>query len=488
MRATGKLLTYGLGLASIILFLIGLATKDVGMLSLAAFSAWGMAIFGALSKENRNLIYIFFLITFFIFLLSRVMVRWLRFSEVYQPFSYEVMVMIYGCITISLFGLTSGDALSHVRFGFGKKSYENVFEDEAHLARNDKINHALIRQLSGIATVVSGFATLLSVIERIAFWRITGYGGDLRTSFSSTLPEIVLRMSYVYVMLFCIYLATLPEKRKCMPIIGQYVFVNALRMFYGSRADFVVGLMFIFVYFTIRDRLNKSNNEVNETVWIGRGEKLFTLISIPLLIILIVFVGNYRRHVGFEFNSFFNTLGDFFESQGTSINVIGYTNVYKDQFTQPKFLYLFDRTYEFLTTNPIAQIVTHRHSYSANTIERARYGTSLGMTLYYNINQASYLAGNGSGTSYVAEAWLGYGYVGLFIANFFLQRIMNYLNKHRFDSFIPSVVVLIYLQSLFFMPRGGFDSFVDDFASITHIFTIFLLWMTYKLIEQKKAR
>lgn len=33
MRATGKLLAYGLGLASIILFLIGLATKDgIGVL------------------------------------------------------------------------------------------------------------------------------------------------------------------------------------------------------------------------------------------------------------------------------------------------------------------------------------------------------------------------------------------------------------------------------------------------------------------------
>lgn len=488
MKGIGKLLALVLGLLAIVLFSVGLATQDIGTLALATFCAWGMALLGAISSKEKNVIYIFFLFTFFIFLLSRVMVRWIRTGEIYRPFSVETMIMVYSCLTVSLFGLAIGNATSGTRFGFGK-SYQGRFIDreDEYPRREDNINLPLIRQLSGIVTVVCGFATLWVVIERIAFWRISGYGGDLRTSFSSTLPDIILRFSYVYVMMFCIYLASLPERKKCIPIIIQYLVVSALRMFYGSRADFIIGLMFLFVYFLIRDRLNEEQG-IEEKKWVGRELLLVTVISVPLLIILMVFVGSYRSHQSFEFSSFFETLGDFFESQGTSINVIGYTYIYKEQCTQPKFLYLFDRTYEFLTANPISSIITGRHAYRANTVERAQYGTSLGMTLYYHINQVSYLAGNGCGSSYVAEGWLGYGYFGLFIINVVLSRIISRLNEFKFNRFVPSVIWLIFLQSLFFMPRNNFDAFVDDIASITNIFAIFALWVLYKLIQQRHAR
>lgn len=485
-KVFGKLISIVLCVLSIVLFVVGLATQDIGIMSLAAFSAWGMAFFAAMGEEERNIIYIFFLITFFIFLLSRVMVRWLENGEVYMPFHTDTMIMVYSCLTVSLFGLVAGTSLKQ-RIKIGNLGAKSSSEPTSLSAEESRINISLIRQLSGITTAISGFATLFVVLERIAFWSITGSGGELRVSFATTLPGIVLRFSYIYVMVFCVYLATLPDKRRCMPIIIQYLIVNALRMFYGSRMDFAVGLMFLLIYFVIRDRLNK-NEESNREIWFGRPEKLFTVISIPVLIVILVFVGYYRRSTSFEFTGFFDTLADFFESQGTSINVIGYTDVYKDGFTQPKFLYLVDRTYEFFTANPISSLITGRHAYLSNTVERAQYGTSLGMTLYYHINQVSYLAGYGCGSSYIAEAWLGYGYVGLFFINFLLARIMKRLNEYSFHKFIPSVIALIYLQSLFFMPRGGFDSFVDDIASMTNIIAIFVLWILYKMVNGRNRK
>ena len=488
MKGIGKLFALVLGLLAIVLFSVGLATQGIGTLAWATFCAWGMALLGAISSREKNVIYIFFLFTFFIFLLSRVMVRWMRTGEIYRPFSVETMIMVYGCLTVSLFGLAVGNATSGTRVGFGRKNQGQFIDsEERYYGREDNINLPLIRQISSIVTVICGFATLFVVIERITFWRISGYGGDLRTSFSSTLPDIILRFSYVYVMMFCIYLASLPERKKCIPIIIQYLVVSALRMFYGSRVDFVIGLMFIFVYFMIRDRLNEEQSS-GETKWVGRSLAIFAIVSIPVLVVLMVFVDGYRSHQNFEFSSFFETLGDFFESQGTSINVIGYTDIYKEQCTQPKFLYLFDRTYEFLTANPISSIITGRHAYRANTVERAQYGTSLGMTLYYHINQVSYLAGNGCGSSYVAEGWLGYGYFGLFIINVILSRIISRLNEFEFKRFVPSVIWLIFLQSLFFMPRNNFDAFVDDIASITNVFAIFALWVLYKFVQQRHAR
>ena len=106
----------------------------------------------------------------------------------------------------------------------------------------------------------------------------------MRVSFSSGLPSLLLSISYEYTLLFCIYLATMPKKREALGFIGQYLFIAAIKMVYGSRCDFILGLMFVLVYFVIRDRINEKYN-LAETQWFGKREKTITLVSIPVLII-----------------------------------------------------------------------------------------------------------------------------------------------------------------------------------------------------------
>lgn len=494
MKAVVQFFSLIFGIAALVVFIMGLVSQETTVLILSVFLAWGVALLSALSMKNKNVIHIFFLFTFFVFLLSRVMVRWLDSGEIYMPFPQEVMTTVYTCLFLSLFGLTIGAALPIIRLSPQRQSplEQRKLDMAKEEERQKKEGEAreLLRVPAAIFTILCGVAALLLVLEQAAFWRVSGYGGDLRTAFKSSLPTIIVRISHVYTLMLCIYLATLPKKRRCMPILLQYLAVSALKMFYGSRMDFTVGLMFLLVYFVMRDQMNKDlktdPSEKPPTKWFGKGELIFTLVSIPLLIVLLVFVGNYRTHTSFSFSGFGDSFKEFFEKQGTSIDFIGYTKIHKAQITQPHFLFLFDRTYEFLTTNPLASFLTGRHSYAANTEARALYGSSLGMTLYYYVNRTSYLLGNGGGSSYVAEAWIGYGYVGVFFVNVLLAKIMSWLSRFRFRRLAPSVFVLLYLQSLFFMPRGGFDTFVGDFASMTHLIAVFLLWIAYRAAADKK--
>ena len=57
----------------------GLVHSSIGSLSVSAFLMWTAAMLGAFSKKDWNIIYIFFLFTFFLFLLSRTMVRWISY-------------------------------------------------------------------------------------------------------------------------------------------------------------------------------------------------------------------------------------------------------------------------------------------------------------------------------------------------------------------------------------------------------------------------
>ena len=448
----------------------GLIYSDICILSLSAFLIWGAAVLGAFSKNDRNVVYIFFLATFFLFLLSRTMVRWISNGEVYTPFRTETMIHIYLLIVISLAGLIAGN---YVNLGFGKKNEPS----RTQYFLNTK-NMEALRKVAAPLVLLTGVAQLVVVLERAAFYQV-GFGGAMRVSFSSNLPSIVLRASYEYTLLFCIYLATMPKKKEATAYIFQYLAISAIKMVYGSRCDFILGLMFVLVYFIIRDRINERY-QLTDVKWVGKKEITITLVSIPVLVILLTFIGTYRVGGSFHFTTFSDVLLDFFEAQGTSINVLGYAYENADKLTQPHFLYLFDDTYTFLVANPISSIFTGKHVYLVNTVERALNGTSLDQSLYYIINRESYLNGNGCGSSYVAETYLAFGYVGSFLFNVVLANVLNKINGYGYSSLWKNVLLLIFVLSVFFIPRSGFDDFVGEFASVTHILVMAAVWFLYR--------
>lgn len=483
MRTILKFISCFMAVFAVFELAVGLATADVAVMSIAVFLIWGAAMLHSLSRPKINFIYLFFLITFFVFLLSRVMVRWITEQEIYHPFTDQVMIHTYACLFISIVGLFVGSTLK-VRFTFSSK--RGTPSCNYYDPLNSHLNLDLLRQISGFLTTITGFATLVVNIEKIVYYGISGSGGELRISFASTLPSIILRLSYIYVLMLCIYLATMPKKREATLIFIQYLAISATKMLFGSRSDFILGLMFMAVYYLMRDHLNdRVVGIVEKEKWFGKKEVIVCIAVIPLIIILVVFVGYYRVQSDFEFAGVYETLLEFFESQGVSIDIIGYTYNNADKLQQPHFLYLFDNTWTFLKTNPISAALFGTKAYGVNTIERALYGTSLDQSLYYIINPTSYLMGRGCGSSYVAEAYLGYGYFGVFILNAVLAAVMEKMYEFKYRTFAGLVVSLAFIQQLFFMPRAGFDEFLSDFASATHLMTILILWGVYKLFNRR---
>lgn len=471
-----KLIACLFGVVAIVMMIVGLSETNLDLVSLSTFIIWAGAVLYALSRQEKNLMNIFLLVTIFIFLMSRIFVRWTQNGEIYKPFSYDTMAHIYICIFLSICGLWIGTS-TRIHFSVHRRVSGKQKINLSPYGSN--INLELLRTIVGFLTIMSGICVLLINIEKIAEFNALGGGGELRVSYVSTMPEIVLRISYIYNFVFAIYLATFPEKKKVMPYILMYIGISASKMMYGSRCDFVLALMFVYVYFYIRDNLNFENTE---NKWLGKKEKIFTIISIPALVVLLVFVSAFREDATFEFTSLTETFIEFFEAQGTSFDVIGYAYENADKLTQSHKLYLFDNTYTFLTTNPISRFFTGMKSYNVNTLERALYGTSLDQSLYYIINPSSYLSGKGCGSSYIAEVFLGYGYIGVFIFNILLGSVLLRLTRYTFNVLWKNTIVLLFTLSIFFIPRSGFDEFVGDFLSVTHIFTVLIIYIVYKLL------
>jgi oligosaccharide repeat unit polymerase len=468
-RVIYSLLSGAFLITSLFLIIAGGISEDIGMTSLGVMFVWCSAFTHALGRRERNVIYLLFLFTIFLFLLSRVVVRWILYREVYMPFDYDIMRHVYLCIYLSIIGLWMG---SFTNLTFHPRQY-----NEKPLTQS--LDYEALRTVLKPLTLICGFAQLARAVEKSVYWFASGSLGDLQINYATNLPSIVLRISFVYVLFLCMYLATFPTKKQAFPVLIQLLIIEAMKMVYGHRSDFVLGLMFIFVYYSIRDRFD-------DEIWIGRKEKLFTVVSIPLLIILLVFIGYYRKQNTFEFNGLLNVLWQFFESQGTSINILGYAAQNADKLPQPNFLYLFDTTYTFLSTNPVSSLIFGTKSYSVNTVGRALYGTSLEQALYYIINPTSYLAGYGGGSSYIAEIDVGYGYFGMILINLILSNVIYKINIYDYRSYGATVIILAFLKSLFIIPRAGFDSFVGELISVTHIIALLLVWALYQEVKRRR--
>lgn len=455
------------GIIAIAMYSVGMVGSELKLISISTMILFLSVFCTQLAKRERNLLLILFLITFFIFLQSRVFVRLVVDHEEYEYFRFSTMKSIYSQIFFSLMGLQVG---SFLRI----KSYES----KAEFVESRYNVHALTFTAK-IFTVVAWICQLLTVMEKVTFYTV-GFGGLLHTEFSSRLPSIVVSVSYLYIFSFCIFLATKPSKKECMPLFLMYIVLAATKLFYGSRGDFILGLMFAFVYFCIRDRIRAEDEEK----WVTRRIISLALISIPFLILLVVFVGVYRRGGSFSFVSFGNILHEFFDSQGISINVLGHVYEHKDDFPQPGFLYMFDSLYTFITTNPVSRLLFGTHRYGLNTVERAIYGTSLEQTISYIVAPTTYLNGSGMGTSYVAEVYLAGGYIGLFAFNLIFSIVLDKIRRYNYSKLVPSTLCLIFIESMFIIPRNSVDSFVGEFLSVLHLGAIVAMYVMYYLVKR----
>lgn len=395
-----------------------------------------------------------------------------------MPFSEDVMKCVYECLYLSVAGLLVGSLRK------GKRIKKQV----SLVGRNSRIDRNLLGRIIKPMVYITGLTNLLVAIERVMYFMIYGEVGLLRIDFASSLPSLITYPSFMYNFLFCAYLATMPTKKKTTPVILLYLVVAAVKLAYGSRSDFIIGLLFIAMYYVVRDRIAKNAVDlVLKEKWISTKERIAMIAAIPAMMVLAVFIQAYRTGNTFDPASLLDIFLDFFSTQGVSIHIIGYGEQYIDELPQPNFIYLFGNTVSFLKTNPLSRLLFSTTTYAVNTRERAMFGSSFAQAISYLVNETSYLSGYGAGSSYVAEAYVGYGLVGVFIVNAVLARIIHWINSYQYQSYWGSVIVLLYIQSLFFMPRAGFDDFVGEFTSLSHLIVIFAIVFIYQTLRKRRG-
>lgn len=438
---------------------------------MATLCIWfDLIVYCLLDFSNRVFLFTF-LVAFFVFLMGREILDVFNLHTVVSVFKLEINIYAEQLLLLSLISLIIGYFVSnHIKVKvsvFHKKQIE--------------YENSLIISIRKVSSLLFYFSLLLSVVQLLDIGRYMIRHGYLATytSYTSGLPYLLVKLADITPISFWIYLSTMPSKKAVDIHSKIFAFYLAMTLLTGKRFAFVAGLLVLFAYYIMRNTI-KSEGER----WIKRSTIIICILSIPVAAVALYFFNTLRFGNSVDGISIRDAFTDFFYSQGVSINVIKYADMYE---LNPDKKYMFSSTLTFLQKNIIARILGVE-SYSGNTVENALYGNSMAHAMSYLLYGNRYLNGRGIGSCYIAEAFHDFGYIGVIVINFIYGAIIRRFFDFHKKGVFTGAISLILLNSLLYAPRGSADGFVADMVDFTTWGSIIFVYIVANLLSRKKRK
>lgn len=430
---------------------------------------------------RRDFALLVFVGTYNILLLGRVFVCYASgYSDILtllEADSFKTLFEALQVVTISLFFVYLSYRLAApLFFKREKRIRENGW---AAVSGNPLL--PVIRKISVVVLLVSSVASFYTLFEAILNVRRNGYLNSFVNSSAMQIPSSISRLSMFFVPSFAVFLATLPERRQMklpLTIYGVYMLAS---VFTGRRTTFVCEALMLLIYFVLRDNLRKKEERLLKKKTVG-WLAVLTAAAMYLLQLFAVI----RAGVSNVSKSFGSMIVDFFNSQGASFRVVIQTVNHWNLFNHNEtYLYLFYPFELFVHNNVITRTLFGLTSIvETQNTEFVQSTHNYAHSLTYLVDPARYLAGGGFGTSYVAEAYVAYGIVGVVLVSVMLGLIFRFLSSLLTRSWVVIACGLIGIKEFVYMPRSFAFQWVTNVFSITYfcffiavyLVALFLVW------------
>ncbi|MCU5028588.1 sugar isomerase [Bacillus thuringiensis serovar brasilensis] len=457
----GEILRYNILFFSICMFIIGCFFTSFNVL---LWATCGMLIHNlcyAIERFSERIIFFAFNCTFFIFLVGRLVVSSITgYEDPWNKNAYgldfqddKVLMNIGIILFLSLISLYLG--------------YRSV--QRKGLTTNHSKKYS-IRMISSVAFVsktlfyITYIFNILVLIDKAKFTNTNGYM-DLYASYTSSYPGIVVKLAEMCPTTLFIYLGTMPTKRKSILPLVLYVVSGGISLLVGQRNNFVLNILIVLVYLALRNFTDKKEK------WFGKKEIVSTIVSFPIIILLLNAVSYLRLNDSVNHKSFFDGVSEFFYAQGVSVNLIGYAQTLGNQLPVGAN-YTFGRLIDFINNNTVTQMLTDIPSYRPQSLESALYGNSFADAVSYIVSPGRYLSGWGYGSSYLAEMFYDFGYSGVIIGSFILGIILSLMVNSFKYSILGVWMTLSMTRLLLYSPRDTTMSFFVSTFSLINILAI----------------
>jgi oligosaccharide repeat unit polymerase len=450
-------------LAVAFVYLIIAAINNTSLIFALTMLIFVVAVAYTTGNLSKHIVFLAFLISFFTFLLGNQFVEtyfgykyWISFSEASESHANFCLLLSLIFLFIGYLCGMKGNRGSIAIPGDNNSTHLN----ELKIKRTQKA--ALFVYWPTYILLIATCIDIILFVSRHSYI-------EYYISYSPHIPVILQKLGEMAPFCLFVYLATMPTKKQCRLPLVSYFLYGIISLGTGKRFISIVVLLTILIYLVIRNRV-MSNGEV----WFKKRYWAYIAISLPF-IISGLFVFEYVRTARvseFHFIGFGNTLLNFFQSVGASTKVIKWGYMYADQIPSGKF-YMLGSTlnylkYNFLNAKLLGYSIGH-------TAEFAMGGHSFSDVLSYIVYPTRYLAGQGVGSSYIAEAYHDLGYFGVILINFvygfILRNWLTFDRPHIWKTAISLYIISAFLKA----PRGSADAFIPLVLNIKLLFIIILI-------------
>lgn len=395
-------------------------------------------------KENRC-IFLIFHITLFTFCLGRPLIGmftgeewWNYASQAKENIWFALILLITSLIAMQLGVIAVEQTHKFVIKARGKKVVEQ--------------NRVFVHNLQFVALCMYILTMIFFLAQEIEPLIVIKPGHYLEyySSFQSRIPDVFHTIASFMKYSLCIFLATLPSKKKAFIPLAIFELSAVPSLILGVRNPIMLNSVFILVYYLLRDILK------DEKKWIGKLEKWFVGIMTPLVLIFMGLYSFIREGNGIQAENPFGLFLDFFKGQGVTFDAMSIAYGYRAgiKSLEPKN-YTFGGFIDYILHGNIGQKLFGTSPLpSGNNEINGLYSNNFSHNFSYISFKKDYLEGRGRGSSYILENYFDFGYIGVIIFSLILGAVMVAVVYWFGKKVLASTIILVSLTTFFLIPRA----------------------------------
>jgi oligosaccharide repeat unit polymerase len=323
----------------------------------------------------------------------------------------------------------------------------------------------IIRQISVVVLLFSSVASFYMLFQTILLVFQHGYLGSYVTN-ESSVPSVISRMSAFFAPSFAVFLATLPSRRQMrFPLIlyGAYMLTSLLT---GRRNIFVCELLMLLIYEVLRTALKRKGRFA-----LPKKKILLVVLCCAVGAYVLQLFALFRSGSSFAAKNFFATIGNFIYTQGASFRVVIQTVNFWNRFDhQTTYQYLFYPFEKYVNNNVLlSSIFGSSPIVDVQNINFVSSTHNFAHIITFMANPNRYLSGGGFGTSFVAEAYVAYGMVGVVVVSAMVGIVFRFFSSLLTRNWVVIAMGLIALKDFIYISRNSTFSWVIDVFSLTYL-------------------
>ena len=397
-------------------------------------------------KLGQRVLLFAFGISFFVFLLGRDGLEQLFLYESETKFPDNINNHAYISMICALFGVWGA-------FSFSIKPYSKT-NTPHNLTLKKQVFNNYIKKYSKLCFFITyPFAIILNIAIAIFVIKF-GYH-----SFYTDLSGIIAQSPILYVISkielmmpasFAIFMSSLPSKSEFKKLSKPYVIYLIITLGCGQRSTFLLGLLLFFIFVVYMQEIRPNEK------WFSSKTLKTIIISLPLIAIGGTFYNSLRFGKETSDISIYDGFCRFFYDQGVTSNIVKRAYEYEYKIPIQETAY----TLEFLHSGLPARILGIE-VYQGNNLDHAYKGGSFTHSLGYAIRGDAYLAGGGTGSSYIAELYYDFGYLGVFLGSCIYGLIFSSITNFKKVGIFGRSLAFIIVTQLLWAPRASFSAFLS---------------------------